>query len=294
MRVPVPGGEIAVISFGGEGRDILFVHSLGFTAETWSVLVPELGPGFRAYGVDLRGHGASTAQLEDPDQVWQDLAAVIEYLGLRRPIVVGHALGASYAIALALYHPGLIGALFLIGEDPFPRRAEVESDVMFAVSGAITQQLRERFGLGATGPDEASRAAYVEEMAARIPQDWFLQAIPVEVARRGIERAVHRNPDGSWRRNPSVETINTAVGTPGAGPWRVVEEELPKVVMPMVAALYGADGDVHPQTRQFNQIARDCVDLRVISLTGTPQSHVTDAGRLAELLREVDGGLPPS
>jgi pimeloyl-ACP methyl ester carboxylesterase len=68
--------------------------------------------------VDARGHGRSDAPERGYDPVVQadDLAGVIAGLGLNRPAVLGHSMGAATALVLAGTHPDLPGAILL--EDP--------------------------------------------------------------------------------------------------------------------------------------------------------------------------------
>ncbi len=66
--------------------------------------------------VDLRGQGRSgrppveTCTLE---QMADDVAAVCEVLGIRRPIVLGHSAGGFVALHLAVRHPEVAGGLVL-------------------------------------------------------------------------------------------------------------------------------------------------------------------------------------
>lgn len=77
------------------GPEILFIHGFSQCAECWQrqVYDPALRDGFRLAAFDLRGHGASDKPL-DPTRYAEDrlfaddVAAVIDGLGLRRPVLV--------------------------------------------------------------------------------------------------------------------------------------------------------------------------------------------------------------
>jgi N-formylmaleamate deformylase len=83
---------------------------------------------------DLRGRGLSDAPADGAyslDAYADDAAAVIEGLGLERPIVLGHSLGARIAAVLAAGHPDLVGSVLLVdppmsgpGRDPYPTSRE--------------------------------------------------------------------------------------------------------------------------------------------------------------------------
>jgi pimeloyl-ACP methyl ester carboxylesterase len=74
----------------------------------------------RCVSVDLRGHGES----DRPQQAYtmagyaDDLAWLIGELGLDRPVVVGHSMGAAVALQLAADHADAVRAVVL--DDPAP------------------------------------------------------------------------------------------------------------------------------------------------------------------------------
>ncbi|HNB26873.1 MAG TPA: alpha/beta hydrolase [Alphaproteobacteria bacterium] len=77
------------------GPEILFIHGFSQCAECWQrqVYDPALSRRFRLAAFDLRGHGASDKPLEAAryaeDRLFaDDVAAVIDGLGLRRPVLV--------------------------------------------------------------------------------------------------------------------------------------------------------------------------------------------------------------
>ena len=79
--------------------------------------MPHLGPKLRAFALDLRGHGDSEWSPERAYRVADyatDVAGLIESLGLERPALVGHSLGAFVALRFAVDHPRVLGALALI------------------------------------------------------------------------------------------------------------------------------------------------------------------------------------
>jgi non-heme chloroperoxidase len=91
----------------GEGAPILFLSAWCFTSSAWGFHLDRCSrAGFRAVAYDRRGHGAS----EDPgrgydaDTLADDLAAVIEALGLGRITIVAHSMGAIEAVRYASRH----------------------------------------------------------------------------------------------------------------------------------------------------------------------------------------------
>jgi non-heme chloroperoxidase len=97
ITVKTPDGlSISAQSWGDpEGPEILFIHGLMQSHLSWSRQVEsELAREFRMVTYDLRGHGDSEKPLLRDryrrGKAWADeLAAVIEAAGLRRPVLVG-------------------------------------------------------------------------------------------------------------------------------------------------------------------------------------------------------------
>jgi pimeloyl-ACP methyl ester carboxylesterase len=76
-------------------------------------ILPMLAEHHQVITVDLQGHGR-TADIDRPLDVRlmaDDIAALIEHLGLDRPDVVGYSLGGGVALQLAIKHPATVGRL---------------------------------------------------------------------------------------------------------------------------------------------------------------------------------------
>lgn len=102
----------------GEGPPILMLHGLGAHMHYMRrPLLETMGQGFRVVAMDRPGAGYSTrakgmdGRLTEQARV---VAALIDRLGLDRPLMVGHSLGGAVALALALDHPEKVRGLALI------------------------------------------------------------------------------------------------------------------------------------------------------------------------------------
>ena len=103
----------------GTGRAVVLLH--GLTATRRYVLMGSRlleRSGLRVVAYDARGHGGS-APAPDPrgygyELLAGDLLAVLDELGLERPILTGASMGAHTALRFALAHPERVGALCLI------------------------------------------------------------------------------------------------------------------------------------------------------------------------------------
>jgi len=82
----------------GSGRPVLFVHGWGLSSEIWAKQFVQLADaGLRCVAYDRRGHGRSDVPSGgyDMDSLADDLASVIDDLGLHDVMLVGHSMGCA-------------------------------------------------------------------------------------------------------------------------------------------------------------------------------------------------------
>lgn len=115
--VDVPGAQLHVVE-RGQGQAVLLVHGLSGQLSNFGYgMIEPLARDFRVIAVDRPGAGYSTREPGAPADLKAQadtLAALIDRLGLDRPLVVGHSLGGAISLALATYHPDRVGGLALI------------------------------------------------------------------------------------------------------------------------------------------------------------------------------------
>jgi pimeloyl-ACP methyl ester carboxylesterase len=118
LEVELPGRGTAFvrISRGPAGAPtVLLVHGLLATADlNWSLAMPALASRFTVVAPDLRGHGRGMpthkfAGAECAD----DMAAIVNALGLGPVIVVGYSFGGLIAQLFVQRHPALVAGLVL-------------------------------------------------------------------------------------------------------------------------------------------------------------------------------------
>jgi pimeloyl-ACP methyl ester carboxylesterase len=134
IDVPVAGGELAVYRLGSERPDapaVLAVHGITATSFAWLSCAAALGDDVSLVAVDLRGRGDS-GSLPGPfglDAHVSDLVAVLDALALRRPVVLGHSMGAYIVARLGSLHPDRVSSLVLVdGGLTIPGSADVDPE----------------------------------------------------------------------------------------------------------------------------------------------------------------------
>lgn len=151
-HVPVAGRKVYYEIHGEEGgTPLVLVLGLGGSCRGWLPLqVPEFSKTRRVLIYDARGVGQS----EDPGGAFStadladDLAGLVDALGLRRVDVLGAFLGGMTAQEFALRHPLRLDRLVLVGSYARPdakRRMLIEKwKEMARVDTPLSIQVRER------------------------------------------------------------------------------------------------------------------------------------------------------
>ncbi len=101
----------------GRGEPVLLLHGGFVFAETWAGQIPALAQRYRAVAPDSRGHGRSTLGTKPLTyrQLADDMAALVEKLGLGGVHLVGWSDGGCTGLAMALQRPDLVRSMVLLG-----------------------------------------------------------------------------------------------------------------------------------------------------------------------------------
>jgi 3-oxoadipate enol-lactonase len=112
-RVPVGDVRINYV-VSGDGPAVVLIHGWALSLREWDDQVAALTPQYRVVAYDRRGFGRSTGFADisaDPG----DLRALLDTLGIRSAVLVGHSAGAQVAIRFAAALPERVAALVLYG-----------------------------------------------------------------------------------------------------------------------------------------------------------------------------------
>ncbi|MDA0264079.1 MAG: alpha/beta hydrolase [Chloroflexi bacterium] len=111
-------GELQVryLDWGGDGAPLLALHGLASTAHWYDIVAPLLRDRYRTIAPDQRGHGQTTAAPSGYD--WRtlsdDLARLLDHVGLDKVSVMGHSWGGNVATNFAANHPSRVERLIMI------------------------------------------------------------------------------------------------------------------------------------------------------------------------------------
>lgn len=230
--VTVNGLRIAVHEWGDEGAPAILLTHGGFDfGRTFDVFAPMLAAGgWRVVAWDQRGHGDSDhAHLYSWTTDVRDAATVLESIGQRKVVVLGHSKGGNLMLELANAWPHRVSHVVnldgLPSRNNWPDVAEHERTRM--VASELTAWMEHRRSL----VGKTRRPGTLDELAerrgrmnTRMPMEWLRYLVSVGA----------RHDDDGWRWK-----IDPTMRFGGFGPWRPEwsMELLPSLQMPVLGVL---------------------------------------------------------
>ena len=182
--VEANGLRLRLSEWGLPGRPpALLLHSLAAHSHWWDWCAPFLAERFSVVALDLRGHGGSCwseAEAYRAADYAADIVAILDHLGWRSPLVIGHSLGGYIGAYLAARHPERVGALVIA--DTMTQWSDDEA------AWALKQV--ERPGPEFANPSEAGSRYRLSPPETRAPGDWI---------RHLGEAAVVERRSGVWQ-----------------------------------------------------------------------------------------------
>ena len=111
----------------GQGRPMILIPGLMSSGETWQSTVARYQDRFQCHVLTLAGF-AGVPPIKAPllATVRAELATYIKAQRLERPIIIGHSLGGTLALALAADHPELTGPIVVVDSLPFLAGAQMQ------------------------------------------------------------------------------------------------------------------------------------------------------------------------
>ncbi len=132
------GTTLAYEERGTGEPPFVFVHGWTCDRSFFAPQAEHFARRHRVVSVDLRGHGESDKP-EGPYSIAtfaDDIAYLMERLGLGKAVAVGHSMGGITVLQLAAAHPDRVAAIVMVEPAPFSIPPEVRSEVE-ALAAAI-------------------------------------------------------------------------------------------------------------------------------------------------------------
>jgi len=130
----------------GAGRPLILLHGGLGSGEMFGPVLPLLAENHQVIAVDLQGHGR-TADIDRPIDLRlmaDDIAALIDHLGLDKPDLVGYSLGGGVALHTAAKYPDKVGKLVVASVNLTPDAIYAEMRVQQGqVSAAAAEFMKD-------------------------------------------------------------------------------------------------------------------------------------------------------
>jgi pimeloyl-ACP methyl ester carboxylesterase len=101
----------------GRGRPVILLHGWLESWDHWLETMESLGDGYKAYALDFWGFGDSGKQ--GNSFTVQDYVEMVdqfmERLGIVQAPIIGHSMGGTVSLGLALEHPGRVQKVAVVG-----------------------------------------------------------------------------------------------------------------------------------------------------------------------------------
>ena len=235
----------------GRGPDVLLIHGWASSWRMWARSMSRLAAaGYRATAIDLIGFGES----DKPEDGWYTLGNFTRYvrsfaaqLGLTQPAIVGHSMGGTLALSLAL---------------------EIDPSALVVAAPVVTGELGLSVHLLLTSP--AARRLF-----GWMRQQGFFSAIGA----RRMPAAPGLMRDPVRRRNQEdlqKTTVNAVIGSLRTVVGSNLQDQLSLIDAPTLVIVGGRDLTVSPA--QGRRAAKRIPGARLIEWPDVGHSIVDDRG----------------
>ena len=146
----------------GNGLAVILIHGYPLDHTIWQSVIPLLDKDAHLILPDLRGHGSSQTPegTYTVDQMAEDVAGLMDFLKIKKAILVGHSLGGYVALAFASKYPHKLLGLGLVAsktnaDTPAQKAsrqaaiADIKAHGMQPVADAMSKKLVAEPGLSA-------------------------------------------------------------------------------------------------------------------------------------------------
>jgi pimeloyl-ACP methyl ester carboxylesterase len=212
----------------GSGPAVVLIHGWALDLREWTDQIAALSPHYRVIAFDRRGFGKSGGLVDlsaDPG----DVRALLDSLGIRSAILMGHSAGAGVAQRFTAAMPDRVNALVLYGgpapagfvdRQTSPQLAETQARAAIARRYGIDSVLREVMSLPQFRPGR-NRSAAVAARLDSILKDYSGRDLLEDHTPSMAFRPARIEDARAWRM-----PVLFISGENEARPWQVMSDSL--------------------------------------------------------------------
>jgi len=186
MRAKIGGYETSYDETAAARTPVVLLHGFPLDRTVWSQQVCGLAGDFSVIAPDLRGFGDSAARPgpSTMDAYAQDVADLLEHLGVRSAVIGGVSMGGYAAFAFLRRFPNRVRALVLVdtragADSPQAKSARDEAIALVRLSGAaaLAESMLPKLLTPETLRDDAALAGRLRTMIASQSVDGIVGAL---------------------------------------------------------------------------------------------------------------------
>jgi esterase len=234
----VNNARLRLLDWGGEGRPpVLLLHGFTGHAHAWDTLSIALQPRFHVLALDQRGHGDSDpAEVYNAVAAFDDLAGVVDELGLTRLQLIGLSMGGRNAMYFTSRRPDVVAKLVIVDIGP---------------------EISKRATAPSAGPPEPETWESIEQAAQHLYRG---NPYPgVHYYRWVASHSLRQRDDGRlvWKWHPSIKERRT---NPDVDWWALL-----RTITPPTLVLRGAESTVLDRD-VAERMARELPNARFVEI----------------------------
>jgi len=294
-----PSVRLEVLDWGGTGRPIVLLAGRGNTAHVFDDFARKMTGEYHVYGVTRRGFGNSTATTSGflADSLGDDVLAVMDSLGIRQPVLLGHSIAGQELSSIGSRHPEKVAGLVYLDagyQYAFYDSAIGPAQVLFRE----TQRKLARLNDPALALTLRERDALIRELIQRLPlveRDLRLYLHDVE-AIADKSRILPRPDSNPVNRALALgQQTYTAIRSPVLAIFALPRERPPAYSRDSASRAWFDSASVANLSPQVNAFERGVPSARVVRISHA--NHFVFRSHEADVLREIRAfiaGLPSS
>ena len=174
------GVKIQLAEWSGREQTILCIHGITANCRCWDLVASTLAPDYRVLAMDLRGRGGSDkpATGYSIEQHGRDILALLDDLNVKRPVLIGHSLGAFISLAFAAHYPDRVERVVLV--DGGGDLTQEEMDKVFAGIKPSLDRLGKIFPSTQAYLESMKQAPYIQPWSSFLETyyRWEIMEVP--------------------------------------------------------------------------------------------------------------------
>lgn len=119
----------------GKGRVVVLLHGFLGSHQIWKDTISSLSKNYRVIAIDLPGHGntANYGYAHSMDLMAHCVKSVLDFLRLKKVVIIGHSMGGYAALAFADLYPDTLKGLCLYHSTAYEDNSEKKKDRLRAI-----------------------------------------------------------------------------------------------------------------------------------------------------------------